>query len=61
MWRLQLNPNFSRWLNPETPTQVKGQTLPGSQFLFLKKTGSPIQFSVMRRANQDAQVMPGYL
>jgi hypothetical protein len=30
--------NFLWWLNSETLTQLKGQTLPGSQiFLFFKK------------------------
>jgi hypothetical protein len=30
--------NFLWWLNSDTLTQLKGQTLPGSQiFLFLKK------------------------
>jgi len=38
MWHLQPNLHFSWWLNLETLTQVRGQTLPNSQiFIFLKK------------------------
>ncbi len=45
MWHLQPNLNFSWWLNLETMTQVRGQTLPNSQIFIFLKTDSHIQSS----------------
>jgi hypothetical protein len=43
---LQPNPNISWQLNPKTPTQVRGQTLPHFQIIIiLKKTGFRFRFS----------------